>query len=67
MQIEPVYKVGGSGMILIRNAQGRLQSFNGKPAIIAPNGRLAWYESGRIMKEVDPSGLVLFDHTESGK
>lgn len=61
MKIESVYEVNVLGIIQTRNAQGLLQSFNGKPAIITPDGRLAWCESGRVVKEVDPSGRVLFD------
>lgn len=54
------------GCICYTNKQGRLHSFNGKPAIIWPGGGLEWYNDGLPIKSIGRNGYTLhFD--EGGK
>ena len=51
-------KVNNRGSISVFNEQGRLHSFDGKPAYIAWDGGLTWYDKGRFIKRLHPNGTV---------
>lgn len=46
------------GCICYNNKQGRLHSFNGKPAVIWPLGGLEWYDDGMPIKTITSNGYI---------
>lgn len=46
------------GSIKTLDDQGRLHSFNGKPACIGSSGVNSWYERGFRYKTIWPNGVV---------
>lgn len=46
------------GAIKTLDDQGRLHSFNGKPAYISATGHMSWCENGMILKCITPNGTV---------
>lgn len=51
-------RISRSGKILKYNKYDELHSFNGKPAVITPDGYLVWYNDGLALKLITPSGEV---------
>lgn len=54
-----IIKVDHRGGISIYNENGRLHSFDGKPAYVAHTGGLDWYENGKAVKSIYPDGRVI--------
>lgn len=50
--MKPIYRIDNSGTIQTLDSNNTLQSFNGKPAIIEPNGNMYWCNAGRIYKHI---------------
>lgn len=47
-----IVKVDEEGNIATYAGNGYLHSFNGKPAFIGPDGMMAWYDMGHVIKIV---------------
>ena len=52
----PVYQIDIDGNICIFDKDGRLHSFNNKPAVIWADGYLEWHRNGRLIKAKDVNG-----------
>lgn len=57
-------KISWNGSILKYNKNNNLHSFNGKPAHIAPNGRMYWYDNGKAYKIQSVDGTVTSLHKD---
>lgn len=52
-------KINSRGGMTRLNEAGRLHSFNGKPAYIAADGMMAWYDDGVPFRFMHPDGTVI--------